>query len=257
MTGIDAITVLIALAIVGGVLALYLIGMPLVVRFIFRKPAEPGFYTIGVDEGLISEPVLETFQAAHAALEPLGFVPVHQIRFDVEADLMDAYGMVLAHPQNRDLALVLQCVAPVRLEQIEFSTEFENGTEVNTNNGPQLPLDIVIKSGKDVFWFPDIQDPAELYRAHTALCVARVDAAKKTLPTGEALLENIRRGMREDYEHAVNRGIFRHNVHDHSYSLTATGAYRLAWPNMFPISALYKTRRRNRDRRILARAQGR
>lgn len=254
---IDTTTVLIALAIVAGVLALYLVGAPMLVRLLFRKPAEPGFVEIQAEDALVPESVLDTFHVAHAALDPLGFVPVSHLRFDPEADLMDAYAMILAHPVNRDLAMVLDSVGPVGLHQIEFSTEFENGTEINTNNGPQLPLNVVIKPDKEVFWFPDIQDPAELYRAHAALCSARTSAAKKPIPAGYELLENIRKSMREDYEHAVQRGIFRFDPEDHAYTLTTTGAYRLTWPNMFPLSAVYKTRRRNQDRRALTRATGR
>lgn len=257
MNEIDAITVLIALGIVAGLLAIYLLGAPLLVRLLFRKPAEPGFYEIRTDEALVPEPVLDLFESAHAALDPLGFLPVCHLRFDPEADLMDAYAMILIHPANRDLAMALYCVGPVHLQQIEFSAEFENGTEVNTNNGPQVPLNAVMKSNKQVFWFPDIDDPAELYRAHSDLCAAQTGSTKKAPPTGAALLENIRRGMREDYEHAVHSGVFRFDPHTHAYTLTLPGAYRLAWPNMFPLAAVYKSRRRNRDRRALARAHGR
>lgn len=257
MTAIDSMTVIIALAIMGAILAVYLLGAPLLVRLLFRKPAEPGFYEIQPEDALIPEDVLGTFQFAHAALDPLGFLPVCHIRFDPEADLMDAYAMIMVHPPNRDMVMVLDCVGPVSLQQLEFSTEFENGAEINTNNGPQLPLNAVMKSDKQVYWFPDIDDPAELYRAHTALCAARTSAARKVLPTGNALLENIRRGMREDYEHAVKHGIFRFNTEDHSYTLTLRGAYHLSWPNMFPLSAIYKIRRQNHDRKSLAHATGR
>lgn len=254
---LDTTTVLIALSIVGGVLALYLMGAPLLVLLMFRKPAQPGLHEIRGDAPLIPEDVLGTFQWAQAALAPLGFEPACRLHFDPETDLMDAYALVMVQAANRDLVMVLESVAPVALRQIEFSTVFEDGTEINTNNGPQLPLRAVLKSGNETYWFPDVEDPAVLYRRHAALCSAHSAAAKRMPPSGPALIEDIRKSMREDYEHAARRGVFRFDQDDDAYSLTLTGAYRLAWPNMFPLNAILKVRRQMRDRRALARALGR
>ncbi len=249
--------IVVALEVVAGVFALYFFGAPFLVKAQFRKPVESGFRMVDADREPLSDEVAHFFESAQPALEALGFQLECHLKFDMAADLMDAYAIVMSNNANRDLAMALVCVAPVRLQHIEFSTELDNGKEINTNNGPQLPLDAVLKAEKSVFWLPGIQDTAELYHAHSALCSANATAAKKSLPHGTAIVDNIRRGMREDYDHALHKGIFHVDQIEEVYRLSLSGAFQLTWPNMFPLNAFAKARRKNRDRNALAKAAGR
>ena len=107
--------------------------------------------------------------------------------------------------------------------QVEFTTRFENGGEVDTNTSTMLGF-FIRPPLKAVFSFPDERTPTVLYDLHRRL-VDRHGRRWQSSPSdpsatlGEGL-ERIRKLWPEEYERQVAAGIFRR---------AQGGAYRLTW----------------------------
>lgn len=246
ITGIGAILLVIS--------ALYVFGPPLLVRSQFRKPGGSGIREITADG--IDADSRAYLDHAFAELQTLGFEFVCYVSFDLELDLMGGYGMVMAHPANRDLALALAVTDPIIVRYVEFSSEFEDGTEMNTNNSHQLPETALFPPTKRLFWFPG-SPTQEVYAAHLVLSEGLAQSAKRVPPDASEMIETIKDGIREDFEYAAGAGLVYWNETEEAYRMTLLGAYTMTWQQLFPLSTIGKMQKRAADRRALRTAGGR
>jgi len=242
------LTAIVALA------GLFYAGMPLLVKRSFRKPAEPGIHSLE-DTDRVPADVGAVWTGTRPALEAIGFRSLGGIYIDRLSEGMEAYGLILRHETHPDVALLMSVVFPPRGAYIEFSRDFENGASANTNNGPERPLDPLLSPHKTTFWLPSIDDPAELFGAHTALCKAEVHAPLKNPPDINDPAGRIREDMQQDYAHAERMGLLRYDAASESYVLTLRGAYSLTWMHLWPESTIMRRRRARQDLQKLARAR--
>ena len=222
---IDPSQVLVAAAVLVGVFYVF----PVVqLRAQLRSPGTPHLAPIGAQQ--IAQPLGRLMGRVADTLVNAGFTLLGYAEGPMAPTARTGgvrYIAMLLAPDRCTAAMVqgLERSAgdPTFDAQVEFTTRFENGGEVDTNTSTMLGF-FIRPPLKAVFSFPDERTPTALYDLHRRL-VDRHGRRWQSSPSdpsatlGEGL-ERIRKLWPEEYERQVAAGIFRR---------AQGGAYRLTW----------------------------
>jgi len=154
----------------------------------------------------------------------------------------------LAHfcnPTTNDTASVTALTTPATCASyLEFSTNFENGTVLDTNTNAALPLTPSNPEHR-VFRFPKLHTAKNLYRIHRELIEKY---AAGTWPQAEAHDQGIEGYVRmiENYGPRHERiGYMKLAEDGESYQFTWKGAFSMTWHAFWPNAILRKLRQRH------------
>lgn len=237
-------------------IAIPFIGLPLAVRFKQSVSRRPEAAVITLWDLPIK--VRDYFMTASTRIQGLDFdepafihlsylVPNVSVDFTIHPDSRrgDMAGtFVVWKEETGDKELAVQYV--------EFSTRFNNGRAVITNNNSQLAAYPEIPE-KAVYSFPDVTDPQKLYRLHCLLLDREQgQAGKATPPHRDRIIEHMNEYFRKEGERKVEMGLLYVDRERDAYRPTIKGAYLMTWSLLWPVTSIRRALI-NRRARLLTR----
>ena len=232
--------------------ALQLVVAPIVVYFSNKQSANPQFTTFDLINPPI--PLPANYMQSLPLLESLGFQPVAHLFGGALASTVRAVLTLYVNPTQRDLAVVVHMLAEVppatRLlhTYTEFSTEFEDGHELNTTNSNQ-PRAFAEVPEKQLFNLPHLTDPRDLYRVHQALASQRPGANKRLVPQGKEVDELIN-GIKRDLAREASFGRLALDDSGEWYCPTVKGAIYSTFMLIWPVGTLRRMLQHRRGVRL-------
>ena len=211
----------------------FILGPP-VLYLVTRHAAKPQFQSFD----LLNPPMRlpPSYARNIARLEELGFQTVAHVSGAGNSRVR--YVLTLFTNQaEQDRAIVAHMLAEtpvtrVVLNYVEFYTDFEDGSEVNTVNSKQ-PAGFVQVPEKKIYRVPHLTEPKQLYALHRAL-LAQGPALRKQLPPAGEEVSSLIAGMERDFAREASFGRFRLDRSGFWYRLTVKGAIlnalKFGWP---------------------------
>jgi len=240
------------LALLAALVALPYLGLPLLVYFTYKMKAVPQVYPFVPSPTSMFQATFDHFANSYIALQKCGFDLLVCLKMPGPIENVDCSLALLVNRQTKDMVMItaIDAEGQTTLLYVEFIRRFRNGVVLQTNNSRQLS-GLPDMPDHTTFRLPQVHDPAELFQLHCK-CVARQQ------PNSEAVLRMDEEfgGDAVQYLLAVypealfdaqRRGIF--YLAGNDFRATLPGAFRLAWQELWPISAI---RRRKRDREAKA-----
>ncbi len=240
------------------VLAIPLVGFPLLIYGTQRFQVEATIVPFDVGDYDWPPEISDLFERSIPALEGLGFETVAGLFLPEMVPSVKSAIVLMAHRGEQDAAIVTAIFGlPVqpgspRSLHVEFSTEFEDRREVDTNNSRELSSFPVSPNALKSY-LPQIEDPARLYEVHRAICRHYVRGTRKVFPLdkryhgdGEAL---VRAGLHQEFQLAVDAGYLKSG--DIWFRPTLLGACLMVWKELPPIRQLRQFRRTRRGNALL------
>ncbi len=206
--------------------------------------------------------VLEEINRGYHALAPRGFELVAYLFQEGQVPGAMSYVTLMRNPETRDGAAIItlrseSSPAPAMVTNyIEFSTEYTDGEEMNTNNSKVALGTHYSRPGKRGFQFPGIRDAAELYRCHQDLCEGLKSGSKVMPPAPAEAVGELVKAMKKDLEYQVECGLLYHDPALNRYRFTWRGAVRGVALNVFPFLQIRTRLRQRRDLKTLERIRG-
>jgi hypothetical protein len=251
---------IIVLAAIGLVIAASFIGGPVLIRFSTRMKARPRLDELEASE--LSPAVAEFLYATANTLRQDGFVPEAYFAMPDGAKEINTYLIMLTNRSAGDMAMVTAMLSqmPNNLDQavnlyVEFSTEYENGTTVDTSNTHQ-PSVFIRPRWKHKKEIPQIKDVHLLYEIHRYLLSHYEsdfsDRRKIVYPEGK-VATSLLDGIEQDFERQKQYGLVFRSVEDGEayYRPTWFGAFWMTWPLLFPVINLRRLARAWRNEALL------
>jgi hypothetical protein len=172
--------------------AQFLLG-PVVVYFIMRQAAKPGFQSFDLWDPPMQLP--PSYTQNIALLEELGFAVVAHLYAAGQATASRSVITLFINRSERDMANVVHLLSETPLTRatvnnVEFSTVFEDRSEVISNNNKQPGVFVKVPE-KRIFRLPHLTDPKQLYAVHRALLAQGRSARKKWLPPAGEEVDDI------------------------------------------------------------------
>ena len=136
------------------------------------------------------------------------------------------------------------------LSYVEFSTEFDDGSEINTNNieNPGVFANIPAKLEYAV---PHVKKVMDLYHIHQGLLLANSKTSRRKLPVPGQEVNDLCTGMSRDLERQADRGYFRPDPTTDKYRPTIKGALLMTWKLAWPVGQIRKHLRYLNGKRIV------
>jgi hypothetical protein len=238
------------------VIAVYLyILAPLQVRAKLRWSTDPVFEPVRPGDARIPAEVRAFWSEAVPPLQAIGFTPTACL---TSLNLMPNSALYIALLENRATgdeaaAYVVITQAPSvpakRAYNVEFSTEYADGSSICTNNSDELP------TGYPAPWrttarIPRLADADQLYQVHQAL-TARHGGSQRPLTPPGAHVEKTRASLLREYQAWIDAGCLYRDDQQHQLRQTLTGAYAATWGQLWPVSSIRRWRMSQRARRLL------
>ena len=231
------------------ILAAYLVVPPLLTLAALKLSTKPKLEPFS-DKFSIPEDSKEYFRDAGNELRSLGF------KYNstwVAPNFMGNQTPIFqffVHPQQFDCAMVTiffldQGSLTEHTQYVEFDSKFENGMEICTGNPRELSG---FKSPDDVVktHLPWIDDLAELYQAHQKIIRNHVRNSPKLNTLAGKHRGNAREFITTDLikelDEATRQGTMRKTSDNKYYRASFFGAFTITWGQMFPFSAIRRSR---------------
>jgi hypothetical protein len=228
-----------------------------VLYLISRHAAKPQFQSFDLLNPPL--PLPRSYTQNIALLEELNFEAVAHLFAGGQATGTRSVHTVFVNPSEKDIGLVthmLNEISPVTrmtLNYIEFSTEFEDGSEINTNNS-RLPAGFVQVPEKKIFRVPHITEPQKLYAVHRAI-LAQSSKTNKRLPAPGEEVEELVATMKRDLAREASFGRLRLDDSGLWYRPTMKGAAFMAlkfgWPVGWLRGVILRTQGKRLTRAVL------
>ena len=236
---------LIALAVIVGLLLLVYGGAPLIIHSTLKLRARPTVTPIGIEQ--MPPEVYEHFGRTAAGMQACGFDLMHYL---LVPDMVPNAKAYLALWKNRPrgqmaMAVVVYSGSPPEIPMratwyVEFLTKLTDGDglAILTNNTRELGSFKKVKS-KDTLRAAWLQDPQQLYAVHLQR-EARLAPPNATryIPADGEDLDSFFEGSRFDFERQVRLGVFWHDAASDSYRPTLPGAYHMTWSQLPPFKQM-------------------
>ena len=218
------------------------IGMPLVIRFkqaVSRRPET----TVTTLWDLPLE-VRDYFTTASTRIQGLDFEEAVYIHLSELAPNISADFTI--HPGSRRGDMAGTFVfwkeeagdKELAAQYVEFSTRFNNGRIIITNNNPQLAAYPEIPE-KTVYSFPEIADPQKLYRLHGLLLDREPGrTGKAASPSPDRIIEHLNEYFRKEGDRKVEMGLLYVDAARDAYRPTIKGAYLMTWSLLWPVTSI-------------------
>jgi len=226
---------------------------PIIVRFRTSHPASPEFEPVGT--GQLPPDVAHNFYRFIYAMSADGFLLVGYFR---QLAYMPGVGFFLAllkNPATSDMVYMIEMFAnngitPMRAAQVEFCTDFSDGTEISTNNGQQ-PSIHKVNSEMKIFRFPDVFNPNLLYRIHRRLCANLAPGVEPVLPTDGMEVFRLSYGTVKEIKKQAEFGYYYLDEQKGVFRPTWKGAYLMTWRLAWPVSSIIKARMKSSARQTI------
>ena len=224
---------------------------PILVRFKSSHPASPEFEPAGV--GQLPPEVADNFNSFVYAMSADGFQFVGYFR---QLAYMRGVGFFLAllkNPMTSDMAYMIDIFAnngltPMRAAQVEFCTDFSDGTEISTNNGQQ-PSMHKVHSEMKVFRFPEAHNLRLLYQLHSRLCASLVAPEVKRVALTDGMeVFRLAYGTVKEVRKQADFGYYYLDEKKDVFRPTLKGAYLMTWKLAWPVGALRQARMKSKAR---------
>jgi hypothetical protein len=212
---------------------------PFVLYLVNRQAAKPHFQSFDLQNPPM--PLPPSYTRSIALLEELGFHAVAHL-FGIGQNRSVRYVLTLfVNQSDKDMANVVHMLSEVSsvtrtiLNYVEFSTEFEDGSEVCTNNSKQ-PSGFLQVPEKLILRLPHITEPKRLYAVHRAALAQRSALNKRLPPAGEEVSDLIA-SMERDLAREASFGRLKLDASGLWYRLTLKSAIlyslKFSWPMGF------------------------
>lgn len=229
---------------------------PILVRAKTKVAANPGFEILSdaQAEGLTSQ----IFLSMLYQIEVLGFSLVGHL--SSAPDNIPGTQMILTLLVNREsktMAVVMQVaslapgMAHLAMCVLEFYSEFEDGSDMSTVNGPSAQV-FYDSPKKLTLRIPHMKDAAGLYHIHS-LYVAK-QHKMPVLPKPGDELDHLVESVRKALAQQAELGYYFLDEKAGQYRLTWRGAFRTTWRMLWPLKQIIEQRQQQKGRRIAAEA---
>ncbi|WP_339908141.1 hypothetical protein [Symmachiella dynata] len=235
--------------------------LPLVIKATQKFRADPSLDIFDPEITPIPQAAVEFFESTAREMEQVGFSIVEYVLVpDMVPDVISVV-MLFENPMEQDQAIAAVIWGfteqedakkiYIRNDHVEFSTEFDDGSEIGTTNntveGAFAPV-----SHKTLLQFSDIKRPSRLYRVHQR-AVEELAAGKKKrrLPPTEQLVEQLKQDLIKEFYDQIATGFLYLDSTQQYYLPTFKGAYLICWKQMWPITSVRRAIRRRRATRLL------
>lgn len=132
---------------------------------------------------------------------------------------------------------------------IEFCTTFTNHSEISTNNTQELVEHY--HPNKEVFIFPQLENPIQLYSVHQHLVQKYRSTRQTCVPLAGQEMEEFRNNLVEDLGYLPSKGYWAYDAENDIYRITWKGAFLLTWRLAWPVGAIRKWSQRQEAKRLL------
>ena len=227
---------------------------PIVIYFSNKQSANPQFTTFDLVNPPLRLP--PSYMQSLSVLESLGFQPVAHLFSGALATNLRTVLTVYVNRMERELATVVHmlCEVPPATRVLhtytEFSTEFDDGDEVNTSNSNQPTLFTLVPE-KQIFRLPHLTNVQHLYEVHRTLTGQRLGANKWLALPGQEVDELID-GIKRDLAREAAFGRIALDGSGEWYRPTMRGAIHSTFMLIWPIGMLRRTLQRRRGVRLAA-----
>jgi hypothetical protein len=197
------------------------------------------------------------------ALLGLGYEPQSCVALPEPMPDVVAIGQLWIHPERKDAALVSAIfgtnpgvASPMQTYYTEILSRFtsEDVAVIQTNNAqmvssfPDLPNELT-------FRFPMVTSLNTLDRLHQKLVKQHAPPAKKIVSLTDEfrgdMTKYVRAVLVESYRKQEGTGYLRYNADRNFWQPTVKGAYLMTWGQLWPMSAILKSRIKSRATQLL------
>lgn len=227
---------------------------PVLIRLKVSTAAKPTFNEYTNEEA--QEFLPPNFFGVIRELEPLGFSLLCHLSTATMSKRVHSLMTLLVNRSSGTLAAItfmrtLNLNAPLAINYLEFHSDFEDGSQLDTNNAAQVRVFYDVP-GKFQARIPHLKDPSALYHVHLYLMKQRNSAAVLPVPgkEKERFINSVRQSL-------VDQSTFGFYVLDekkqryrHTWRSAFRGAYRLLWP----MKQIHLRRQEREGRRIATEA---
>lgn len=230
-----------------------LLGVPLVLLRV-RQPLRPRF--IPLQETDLPDPAWIALTDTTEALVADGFVPYGDFRCGELIQDAVLWLRLLGQPEHGVGAMAahveIKAGARPSRQFIGFSTEFDDGRVLDTNN-LDLPYSLPAPSYLARVQLKDVWDPRALYALHRGLVTSlsqavRLDRTERATRDPAGLLAD---GYAREIRALIEQGWLRPDVEDRMVRLRFWGALMGVWRQAWPLASLYLRAADRRSRRLL------
>jgi hypothetical protein len=241
-----------SLCVIGGLVALpYVLG-PIVVWMTVKTQANPVFEQIRTQEEL-PPAVSEIFESSISSLTPIGFQATDFLYQKGMSTHVTTYLAVFRNQIAEEVAMAVAMFAEVKTptgsestiqtQYVEFSTEYEDGTMLDTSTNLQCGP-FKVPANKHILRVM-VSDAAEVFGIHQALQKHLATGKRKRVPPADSVALLLQ-GIRKEMEQAVADGYQYYNAAADSYCPTLTGAWIMTWKLLPPFSSIRQAADRRR-----------
>lgn len=220
---------------------------------VVRHKARPHFQSFDLLNPPL--PLPPSYAQSIALLEEFGFHAVAHL-FNEKQNTTLRYVLTLfvneAEKDMANMAHMLSEVPPITrmvVNYVEFTTDFEDGSEVCTNNA-KLPSGFVQVPEKKIFRLPHVTDPKQLYAIHRAL-LARGPSLRKRLPPAGGEVDDLIATMERDLAREAGFGRLKLDSSGMWYRPTMKGAILGSLKLNWPVGFLRRRIQRSRGKRLV------
>ncbi|MEM9251559.1 MAG: hypothetical protein AAGB29_04335 [Planctomycetota bacterium] len=249
-----------SLGIVGLLIVLAYLGLPFVVWQSFKFDVnqlteidpDEDFDDLWADDS-------SSLSGMRRSLSALGFSEVARCTGALVSNVDTVFSMMVS-PCGNHLAFVSIVVPKANtmgaMRYVDFSSEFLDGREINTQNtsvSPSAQRD----PDDSLIWLPEVQDVPLLWQVHLAH-VARQERGTKSraIPLDRDPIEFMKDEMSREFTKKSARGIYK-EVEPGVYCLTLKGAFSESWGELPPFKQLRRRRFHRRSLELLREVQRR
>ena len=231
---------------------------PFVLYFSTRHAAKPQYQSFDLLNPPL--PLPPSYTQNLGLLEELGFHAVAHLFAAGHATTVRYVLTLFVNQSEKDSAIVVHMISEIPpvtrmvVNYIEFFTNFEDGSEVNTINSKQGGAFVQVPE-KKVFRLPHLTEPKQLYAVHRALLAAQRSAIDKRLPPAGEEVSHLIATMERDLAREASFGRLRLDDSGLWYRLTVKGAIlnalKFGWPVGFLRRHLQRWRGQQLARAVL------
>jgi len=236
------------------------IGLPMLVYFTYKMKAQPQLYPFTPSPTSMFQATFDHFANSYIALQKCGFDLLVCLKMPGPIENVDCSLALLVNRPTKDMAMITAIDAEGQntLLYVEFIRRFRNGVVLQTNNSKQLS-GLPDLPDHTTFRLPQVRDPAELFQLHCKAVARQQPNSEAVLRMDEEFGGDAVQYLLAVYPEALfdaeRRGIFHRTPDGQYFRTTFPGAFRLAWQELWPISAIRRSKRDRQARELLEELQ--
>jgi hypothetical protein len=229
---------------------------PILIHAKTSQPVNRNFTELPVDYPLMHLP--PTFPQKLYELEGLGFSLVgHLVLGDDQASVKGVIS-ILVNRESKTMATIGSFFAKSRAPHVsthfvEFTTEFDDGSEINTLNSPNVSIFRPIPH-KTIRRIPHLHSLSSLHQVHCYL-VGQEAGRSALLPPQGNEVHHLHASIGKDFGQQVELGYYFLDEAAQRYRLTWCAAITSAWRLLWPAKQIIQ-RRQEQDGKRIAEAAG-